>query len=272
MRVAILYFSGTGVTAEFAKEIAKGFEKAEHKVELVRLKKGKQFDFSTYDIIGIGAPAYAFRAPRLTTRLLRKIDFKKKPFFVFCTSGGMSGNALWNLYIAVKKTTGYCLGFTEGFGTTNLRSWMPLLESKEKLWGLNDYDYTRAQNLAAKVLNRLESLVSNPPKRKIRNWSPKMSISTLLWSALFTWRWMMAATVGLKRVNKDKCTQCGLCATQICPSGAITMTIDDYPKFNEFTCVGCNGCVNLCPEDAIWSIITRKHKQYDLYKTNILKE
>ena len=43
-----------------------------------------------------------------------------------------------------------------------------------------------------------------------------------------------------------------------------------YPKFNEFRCLGCNGCLNLCPSDAIWAHSSKKHHQYDQYKEMIL--
>ncbi|MHA1696112.1 MAG: ATP-binding protein [Candidatus Helarchaeota archaeon] len=51
----------------------------------------------------------------------------------------------------------------------------------------------------------------------------------------------------------------------MCPSGAITLTSSNTPKFNEFKCVGCNGCVNLCPVSAIWSLSNKNHHPYDLY-------
>jgi Fe-S-cluster-containing hydrogenase component 2 len=79
-------------------------------------------------------------------------------------------------------------------------------------------------------------------------------------------------TVGFKRVDKQKCTKCKLCVTTICPSGAIKLTKENWPKFIEIYCVGCNGCVNLCPTDAIWTYQTRNKKQYNLYKEFILKE
>ncbi|MBN1329991.1 MAG: EFR1 family ferrodoxin [Candidatus Heimdallarchaeota archaeon] len=271
MKIAILYFTGTGTTAKFAYDIAEGIKEENQEIELIRLKKGISFDADKYELIGIGSPAYSFRAPRLTTQLLKKIDFKKKPIFVFCTSGGMPGNALWNLYFAVKKKADVCLGFDQGFGATNLRSWMPKKESSEKLWGLNDYDCNNARSLGKEILRnyKLWSMDKNLKERK--KWTPKLSFLMLIWSLLFTWRWMMAATVGRKFVDKEKCMKCQKCAIKICPSGAITLSDEKYPLFNERQCIGCNGCINLCPEDAIWSKSTKKHKQYNLYKDYILK-
>ncbi|HUT80321.1 MAG TPA: EFR1 family ferrodoxin [Candidatus Bathyarchaeia archaeon] len=271
MKIGILFFTGTGVTAKFAYDIAEGIEEEGHEVELIRLKKEIIFDASKYDIIGIGSPSYSFRAPRLTTKLIQNIDFKQKPFFVFCTSGGMSGNTLWNLYFSTKKKAGICLGFNQGFGTTNLRSWMPNKGSSEKLWGLNDYDYTHAKRLGKEILRNYKLWSLDNGLKEKKNWKPRPSFLTIIWSLLFTWRWMMAATVGRKHVDKEKCTKCQKCATKICPSGAITLSDEKYPIFNEKRCIGCNACVNLCPDDAIWSRRTKHHKQYNLYKEYVLK-
>ena len=48
-------------------------------------------------------------------------------------------------------------------------------------------------------------------------------------------------------LNRDKCTQCGLCESA-CPFGAISM--DEYPVIGD-TCVGCNQCVDACPAGAL---------------------
>ena len=141
MKIALLFFSGTGVTAKYASDIASGFLKSEHSVDLLRIKRKSTFDLTGYDLFGIGAPAYSYRAPRIVTRILRKLDFKGKPFFVFSTSGGVPGNTLWNLYMAVYRKAGLFLGSIEGFGTTNIKSWMPKIsDTKRKLGGLTNSD------------------------------------------------------------------------------------------------------------------------------------
>ncbi|NHJ40554.1 MAG: 4Fe-4S dicluster domain-containing protein [Asgard group archaeon] len=185
----------------------------------------------------------------------------------------MAGNALWNIYIAVRKTAGPYLGGIQGIGITNLRSWMPKYsDDNGYLLGLNQVHIEFANKFGSTIINRFKEWQINPSKKQLNKWKPRYNIQIIIWSLLFTWRWQMAATIGIKRINKDKCTKCGLCATKICPSGAITINIDNFPKVNEWKCVGCNGCVNLCPEDAIWSYLTRKHIQYDLYKEYILND
>ena len=82
----------------------------------------------------------------------------------------------------------------------------------------------------------------------------------------------MLCTVGIKRADKKKCTSCGLCATKICPSNSIRLNKKNQPKFAEIYCTGCNGCVNLCPADAIWTYQTKNRMAYNLYKELILND
>ena len=144
MKFALVYFSGTGSTAKFASDIAIGIKENQHQVDLLRIKKGKKIDLSSYDIIGVGAPPFSYRAPRLATRLIRRMDFGNKPYFVFCTSGGGPGNVLWSLYRAARKSGGPCLGYLSGVGVTNLRSWMPRKNNPTKtISGLNSAYYSQ---------------------------------------------------------------------------------------------------------------------------------
>jgi len=46
---------------------------------------------------------------------------------------------------------------------------------------------------------------------------------------------------------KEKCTDCNFCVA-LCPSGAITR--DEEIKYNDDLCIGCCGCMNVCPTNA----------------------
>ena len=272
MKIALIYFSGTGVTAKFATDIARGFIKENHTVDLLRIKRNAKLDLVSYDIIGIGAPVYSYRAPRIVSNFLRKLDLHKRPFFVFSTSGGVPGNTLWNLYHAVYRKAGVFLGSIEGYGTTNIRSWMPkITDTHQRLSGLTKHDCEMALAFAETVLERQTRWKTTPDKGEMKSLIPDSNLWYYIWAGLFTWRFMMAFYVGIKFVNKEKCNNCKLCATRICPSKAISLNKKNQPRFNEFLCVGCSGCVNLCPEDAIWTFRSRNHIQYNLYKDYILE-
>lgn len=273
MKCAFVYFSGTGITPKFASEIAKGMRTQENATfDFLRVKKGELFDLATYDLMGIGAPAYSLRAPRLMTKLLRTMDFHRKPFFVFATYNTMPGNTLWNLYRAVKKRAGTCLGYLQGSITVNIRAWNPKKSSGKQLKKLTEAVKNQARTFGKKLLERYQEWALNKERQQKAEWIPPKKLLLVIWAAFLTWNWQMMLTVGFKRVDEKKCTRCGLCATKICPSKAIRLTNDKLPTFVERKCVGCNGCVNLCPEDAIWTYKTRNRLPYDLYKEFIFNE
>jgi Pyruvate/2-oxoacid:ferredoxin oxidoreductase delta subunit/flavodoxin len=270
MKIAILYFSGTGVTAKFALDIAKGFKENGHKTTLFRLKKGLTINTKDYDLFGLGAPAYSFRAPRFATNLIKELNFHNKPFFVFCTSHGSAGFTLWSLYRAGKRKAGECLGHIEAKGVLNIRSWLPQKDSEKKLFAnLTGNSHKEINNFVTLILERFKK--KNNTKQK-RSWRPNFRFWSVLWSPFLTLRWQMAFLVGRKKIDLAKCTKCKLCATKICPSGAITLKENNTPKIDESRCVGCNGCVNLCPTGAIWSRKTRKHQRMTKYSNYILKD
>ena len=126
---------------------------------------------------------------------------------------------------------------------------------------ISAYDENRAKVFIKEILNNLEY-----EKEVI----PKQHIGLSFWSAFLTWRWQMGLTAGIKQVDKKKCTKCGLCVNEICPSGAITWDAEGFPKIRERICVGCNGCVNLCPVDAIWALSSKNNHQYDAFRKFII--
>lgn len=265
MKVGIIYFSGTGGTAKIAQILGSELESYTHDVDYLRIKKNIRLELHKYDLIGIGSPAYSFRAPRMVTQKLKQLSFANIPYFVFCTSGGMPGNTLWNLYNSVKKQSSLFLGHLTETITTNLRSWMP-----RKSPSNSNLSYTSPlyQKACKEFIFHLLSKIEDP---NLSTPSPRRNWVNSLWSIFFTWRWQMAATVGIKHLNKRKCNQCAICVQQICPSEAIQLKSNGYPRFNEWKCVGCNGCINLCPQDAIWSYQVRNHMQYTPFRKYIIQ-
>ena len=261
MKICLLYFSGTGATANLADIFKKHLESLEHAVDLIRIKHDTEYSLGNYDLFGIGAPVYSYRAPRMVTRILGKLNFNNKPFFVFSSTGGQKGNVHWNLYKAVNGTARVCLGEFSAAITTNIRSWMPNKRRIMPNYSISGYDENRALEFVHEIFNNIQYEVEKIPKRKIL-----LSIYTSLLSS----RWMMGMTAGFKQVDREKCTKCGLCAKEICPSGAITLDSNGYPKIRELTCVGCNGCVNLCPVDAIWAYKSKTHHQYNAFRKYVI--
>jgi Pyruvate/2-oxoacid:ferredoxin oxidoreductase delta subunit len=184
----------------------------------------------------------------------------------------MAGNTLWNIYNAIKKTAGICLGYIQGSIAVNIRAWLPNKGSKQTIKKISLKTIEQARIFGQKVYTSYQQLTSaNKIENDLEKKPPKKFL-LFFWWLFLTWNWQMMLTVGFKKVDKSKCIQCGLCVERICPSKAIKMDQDYYPKIIEFYCIGCNGCVNLCPTEAIRTRKTKGKKKYDFYKEFIFDE
>jgi Na+-translocating ferredoxin:NAD+ oxidoreductase subunit B len=64
----------------------------------------------------------------------------------------------------------------------------------------------------------------------------------------------------LSRIDIDKCRVCGLCVTK-CPTRAIVDYMPERPKaYVMENCIGCHSCAKVCPVDAAWGEMKKKHE------------
>ncbi len=64
--------------------------------------------------------------------------------------------------------------------------------------------------------------------------------------------------MGIKLVDKNKCTQCATCALSC---AARSISLRPYPVFSN-RCLGCWGCYNICPNEAINTVFTGGRGRY----------
>lgn len=265
MKVGILYFTGTGVTGYVARSLAAGLEKCFGKerctVELVRFKKGIRFDPCRYDIIGFGAPTYSFFPPRIFYRFLESLpdscgeagrDGGGKPFFLFNTSHHMPGITVRAMFRVLTRK-GWTLAAPPLLvkGVNNIRAWRFPKDRpppRDTLCGLPGID-----RLVEYLIDQRGGSAVFPDDAKSGDPALRKRPGLAVFTALFSWDWEMALVEGIgKRVDEEACTRCGRCAEEFCPSGAVTLdSYTGYPRIRNLLCVGCSGCVNLCPEEAI---------------------
>lgn len=269
MKIGIIYLTGTGSTGIFGSEIAQGFNDLGHNIVIGRFDKMQQEQWLDCDILGFGSPTFSYQAPRFFLRYLKSLPPLNKPYFLFCTCGGQPGNTFWSMYKILKKKQGIFLDSIVGKGPNNIRAWRPKLSYTlpPQYDGLTSYDLAAARDFSTIIIKKFESVIVNHTQ------SPKKEYPNLICSILtplISQRWQMAMVEGIKHVDLEKCTACGICANKICPSGAITLDSQNHPIFNQNICIGCSGCVNLCPTLAIWTKNGINKHPYTLYAKYVL--
>jgi flavodoxin/NAD-dependent dihydropyrimidine dehydrogenase PreA subunit len=267
MKILIVYFSGTGSTARFAQEIAIGFREHGHDITLGRSNGIDPTTILAYDLVGFGCPTYSYRAVRMFTDYLKCVPPATKPYFLFCTCGGQPGNTFWDMFIVLKRKGWIMIDKILGTGTDNIRSWRPRLNKPISRDGLLSSALAAARNFCIKIERAYKEIMiqrSHPPPKL------KSNLLWLLWGWLMTYPFEMRQIEGNKKVDSALCTRCGLCAYKICPSNSITLNNDRFPIIKNSTCIGCSGCVNLCPQIAIYSKTNRNRHPFTIYAQMIL--
>jgi ferredoxin/flavodoxin len=276
MKIGIVYFSGTGTTAAIAAEIARGFRDSISpplEVYLTRFDRCDKSCLATCDILGFGAPTYSYRVVRQFSHFLTSLTTSPelisapKPYFLFLTCGGQPGNTFWDMYHILSKKGWPLLAKFRVNAANNIRAWRPKTTKPPPADGFSAEDAALAVDFAQQVLDAYSKIIEQQtiPPLKIRG-----SLFFWVWGLLLSWPFEMRKVEGTKYLIETECTQCRLCAEKICTSGAISMGPTGYPVIENSKCIGCSGCVNLCPSLAIASNKTKAKHPFTRYQRFIL--
>ena len=77
MKIAIVYFSGTGNTEKVLKEFESFFKIQNNEVKMIKIESGEYIP-TDIDILIIGYPVHAFNAPKIVLDYFNNISFLKK--------------------------------------------------------------------------------------------------------------------------------------------------------------------------------------------------
>jgi len=222
------------------------FVKLEDDLELI-----ENLNFKNYDLIGIGTPVYYFFPPYHLFEVFKAFkDLNHAKGFLFCTSGGNPGAALFKIkQVLDKKGLRIIEGYDRWIGLDQHRCYMHFEQSAlpRSIGHPNEKELAEARefgrNLIAKALD------PNTPE-KVDFWTKDND-----W-AKFGWKGRTEPFMELWfpdfHLNQEKCTQCVQCAS-FCPVDAITL--DPYPIWVK-ECDRCYLCDLYCPEQVIecdWS-------------------
>jgi Pyruvate/2-oxoacid:ferredoxin oxidoreductase delta subunit/flavodoxin len=205
--------------------------------------------FENYDLIGIGTPTYYYHPPFNVMKFVNNLPtFKELPVFVFVLHGtylGDAGNVMrQTLTQKGTKEMGYFHCYGADFFLGYLKEgylFSPDHPTTEEL--------TQAEEFGRNVACRMAGQEYIKPED-----DPEPAIMYRLERFLLS-RWLVRRVYRrLFRVNRERCTACGLCMTQ-CPTGNITENKEGRPVWGR-SCLLCLNCEMKCPQDAITSPVS----------------
>jgi len=227
----IFYFTGTGNCYSVASRLGEKLD-----AELVSITNYLAQPYIIEDdVIGVVTPVYSTDLPSVVVNFLEQVQLKGTRY-IFCvaTMGAMAGRTLYHVKDILHKRR---LILNAGF-TVTLPDNSIIFPSGEK----------RMQMLLGAEeanVNKIGELLYEHEENSVR------IKDFFLWkivAAVGMWTLKSILNVNHKKINKDKCNGCGICA-KICPAGCITME-KDHPVFGE-GCLTCFGCAQWCPNEAI---------------------
>ncbi len=254
MKCLIFCYSTTGNTRLVANRIASAM--SAKGVDTVVLDPVKETvnDLSVYDLVGFGTPTMAFKPSWGFYEVLGLVPTQKKsiPSFVFCTSGGQPVNTLRTMAKSLLKKNFIVLDGLEVNAETNWPVARQFGGAAHGLVGKPDEEELAAVSpFADKIVTQLKS---NDIKLKAFDFR----LSPLHFFGSKAGPRELRSAMGKKLVNKKKCNQCASCALS-CAARAISL--QPYPVFSN-RCVGCWACYNLCPAEAITTVVTGSRGRY----------
>lgn len=91
----MVFYSGSGTTANLARHIARGLRSTGFEVDLCNIADVKPPDIHEYDLIGLGSPVYFFNPVTEIRKYIEQIpSFEDIPVFLFMSYGTDRNRAL----------------------------------------------------------------------------------------------------------------------------------------------------------------------------------
>ena len=235
MKIAIVYFSGTGNTEKVLKEFESFFKIQNNEVKMIKIESGEYIP-TDIDILIIGYPVHAFNAPKIVLDYFNNISFFKEglPTYIVKTSGeGLTlNNGSSNKLTSILKNKGITI--------------------------FNEYHYLMPYNIifrhsdkmAYKMWKIVLELIPLDAKEILdkKRIVIKYSLGTKFVSNALRIEQPGAHIIGSGFEVNNNCIHCGLCEKN-CPTKNII--IKKNKVYFKEKCMICMRCVFNCPKDAI---------------------
>ena len=259
----IFYFSGTGNTQWVAKNIAEGI--GEELYDIANLLKAQRYKFvlKEDERIGFCFPTHGWQVPAIVRRFIRKLRLNGLDGH-FCwaltTCGDNMGQAMSILNRELGKNKE--LRHRDGSKLRALTTFAVIMpESYVCLPYMRTDPPERERQKIQKAIYRMQHIITCVRERVKGIHELEKGATPRLYSyvigAYFN-KWMITDKKFM--VDKDVCTQCGMCA-KVCPVDNIKGTPPEWLHNGKCTC--CLACYHHCPVHAInYGKRTRDRDQY----------
>lgn len=247
MKNIIYCFSGTGNSLNLAREIkANLIELGGGDTEIIMMRKEPiKLDATEADRVGFIFPCYGGGLPGGVAETVEKIKIKQGAYtFGVVTHAAYMGSGLYQ----INKI--HRLDYWNHVSQHCSCIWlMPHSMMVPKL------TIDQAQELSA---NKARRIARDIIGRKYSARAPKRVVNQI---ESFGWINMMQTKKGAKlQADPAKCVACGQCA-RLCPKDNIV--VQDSSVFFGDECIGCLGCLQYCPTQAIdMGGLTVKRERY----------
>lgn len=244
MKIALLYFTGTYNTLYLTTLLKNMLQNRNNLVDVFVLNDKLNFKYNSYDYIGIGYPIHAFNAPKIVEKVLKKLQIKKKKYFIYKNSGEpfkLNDASSYKIYKIMKKNNNILLGEYHYLMPYNI-----LFPIKKEFINL-EMQY----NL--KYLNYMVDHLKETKKYHVNLWSRFISFVFKIQR--------LGCKINSKfyKVDKEKCVRCRLCQKN-CPTNNIVYDKEKRKIVFKNNCLMCMRCSFNCKSKAISIGLLNKQK------------
>ncbi len=240
METTLYYFSGTGNSLHFARELATQLQCREP-LSISELMAKDRIEI-TGSRIGLVFPVYAWGPPRIVMDFIEKLNFRNSPYiFAVVTCVGIPAKTL--------DAVGEVLG---GKGQ-NLDAGFAVKAPSSSLMKMNLFDkiiiaVDRKRKKMRTGEERLQEIVSKVQKLE-QHQPEKSSAVANYFGNLFHDKGIAYFKTAAQSFQVGKnCTGCGICV-RVCPR--VNIVLESWrPRFAD-NCEFCHACIQCCPEFAI---------------------
>lgn len=239
MKLGLYYFSGTGVTGQFASRMVgrfnhKGIETAQKGITALKYRK---LDLENFDGYIFGFPVYGGVSPTVTREWMKTLQGKGKPCAMFFTYGGVTmGFAHYHTKQILEQQGFQVIGSAEfpGRHTFNVAKGFEFIPERP-----DDNDFAVADDYVDKLIKKFSAekitkITFEKPEKYDeyieRNKNRKKSPARIVPSR-----------------NGKECQLCGDCE-EYCATGAFN---HETGEADPMLCISCLYCKTICRDQVI---------------------